>query len=153
MAPPSHPGGAPSPSWGHHSSPLLAVIKCIYLPPTYLHFIQDIEDRCLLLMSFTSFVDLSFHEHRMMESSIWTKIHTYLNYVQNQRCSWTIWHEGTTWHKAWDQPTNSGAGWPHTLVRPARSRRISKNHFHHMSKLVRVVSNVGKAVEQLNMAA
>jgi hypothetical protein len=31
--------------------PLLAVIKCIYLPSTYLHFIQDIEDWCLLLMS------------------------------------------------------------------------------------------------------
>jgi hypothetical protein len=41
-------------------SPVLAVIKCIYLPPTYLHFIQDIDDRCLLLTSFTSFVDLPF---------------------------------------------------------------------------------------------
>jgi hypothetical protein len=39
---------------------LLVVIKCIYLLPTYLHFIQDIEDRCLLLMSSTSFVDLPF---------------------------------------------------------------------------------------------
>jgi hypothetical protein len=39
---------------------VLAVIKCIYLPPTYLHFLQDIEDRCLLLMSSTSFVDLPF---------------------------------------------------------------------------------------------
>jgi hypothetical protein len=39
---------------------LLAVIKCIYLPPTYLHFIQDVEDRCLLLTSSTSFVDLTF---------------------------------------------------------------------------------------------
>jgi hypothetical protein len=46
---------------------LLAVIKCTYLPPTYLHFIQDIEDRCLLLMSSTSFIDLPFQEHRMME--------------------------------------------------------------------------------------
>jgi hypothetical protein len=43
---------------------VLVVIKCIYLPPTYLHFIQDIEDRCLLI---TSFVDLPFQEHRMME--------------------------------------------------------------------------------------
>jgi hypothetical protein len=25
----------------------VAVIKYIYLPPTYLYFIQDIEDRCL----------------------------------------------------------------------------------------------------------
>jgi hypothetical protein len=46
---------------------LLAVIKCIYLLPTYLHFSQDIEDRCLLLMSSTSFVDLPFQEHWMME--------------------------------------------------------------------------------------
>jgi hypothetical protein len=38
----------------------LAVIKCIYLPPTYLYFIHDIEDRCLLLMSSMSFVDLLF---------------------------------------------------------------------------------------------
>jgi hypothetical protein len=39
---------------------VLAVIKCIYLLSTYQHFIQDIEDKCLLLMSFTSFVDLPF---------------------------------------------------------------------------------------------
>jgi hypothetical protein len=46
---------------------LLAVIKCIYLLPTYLNFIQDIEDRCLLLTCSTSFVDLPFQEHRIME--------------------------------------------------------------------------------------
>jgi hypothetical protein len=45
----------------------LVVIRCIYLPPTYLHFMQDIEDRCLLLMSSTRFVDLPFQKHRMME--------------------------------------------------------------------------------------
>jgi hypothetical protein len=39
---------------------LLVVMKCIYLPPTYLHFIQDIEDRFLLLTSSMSFVDLAF---------------------------------------------------------------------------------------------
>jgi hypothetical protein len=39
---------------------VLTVIKCIYLLPSYLYFIQDIEDRCLLLTSSTSFVDLSF---------------------------------------------------------------------------------------------
>jgi hypothetical protein len=44
---------------------VLAVIKYIYLPPTYLHFIQDIEDRLLLLMSSMSFVDLPFQEHQM----------------------------------------------------------------------------------------
>jgi hypothetical protein len=37
---------------------VLAVIKCIYLSPAYIYFIQDIEDRCLLLMSSTSFVDI-----------------------------------------------------------------------------------------------
>jgi hypothetical protein len=42
----------------------LAVIKCKYLPPTYLYLIQDIEDRCLLLTSSMSFVDLPFQEHR-----------------------------------------------------------------------------------------
>jgi hypothetical protein len=62
----------------------LAVIKCIDLLPTYLHFIHDIEDRCLLLTSSTSFVGLSFQEHRMTESIIWTKIHAYLHYVQNK---------------------------------------------------------------------
>jgi hypothetical protein len=46
---------------------VLAVIKCIYLWPTYLHFIQDIEDMRLLLTSSMSFVDLSFQEHRMIE--------------------------------------------------------------------------------------
>jgi hypothetical protein len=45
--------------------PLLAVIKCIYLLPTYLYFIQYIEDRCILLTSSTSFIDLPFQEHRM----------------------------------------------------------------------------------------
>jgi hypothetical protein len=48
---------------------VLAVIKCIYLPPTYLHFIQDIKDRCLLLTSSMTFVDLPFQEHRMMEKA------------------------------------------------------------------------------------
>jgi hypothetical protein len=62
---------------------LLAVIKCIYLPSTYQHFIQDIEGWCLLLTSSTSFVDLPFQEHQMTEkhhidknsciSSLWPK--------------------------------------------------------------------------------
>jgi hypothetical protein len=46
---------------------MLAIIKCIYLPPVYLYSIQDIEDRCLLLMSSMSFVDLPIQEHRMTE--------------------------------------------------------------------------------------
>jgi hypothetical protein len=48
--------------WG-----VLAVIKFIYLPPTYLHFTQDIENKCLLLTSSTSFVDLPFQEHQVIE--------------------------------------------------------------------------------------
>jgi hypothetical protein len=43
---------------------VLTVIKYIYLSPTYLYFIHDIDDRCLLL---TSFVDLPFQEYRMTE--------------------------------------------------------------------------------------
>jgi hypothetical protein len=46
---------------------VLVVIKCTYLPPAYLYFIPDKEDKCLLLTSSTSFVDLPFYEHRMME--------------------------------------------------------------------------------------
>jgi hypothetical protein len=46
---------------------VLAVIKFIYLLPTYLYFIHDIEDMCLLLTSSMSFVDLPFQEHQMME--------------------------------------------------------------------------------------
>jgi hypothetical protein len=46
---------------------VLAVIKCIDLLPTYLYSIQDIEDRCLLLLSSTSFVNLPLQEHQMTE--------------------------------------------------------------------------------------
>jgi hypothetical protein len=48
--------------WG-----VLAVVKCIHLSPTYRHFIQDIEDRLLLLTSSINFVDLPFQEHQMMK--------------------------------------------------------------------------------------
>jgi hypothetical protein len=63
---------------------MLAVIKYIYLLPTYLHFIQDVEDRCLLLTS--SWVLLIYHFRNIgwRESIIWTKIHAYLQYVQNK---------------------------------------------------------------------
>jgi hypothetical protein len=50
-----------------YSQRVLAVIKCIYLPPIYLYSIQDIEDMFLLPMSSTSFVDLPLQEHRMTE--------------------------------------------------------------------------------------
>jgi hypothetical protein len=45
----------------------VGIKKCIYLPLTYLYFTQDIEDRCLLLMSSTRFVDPPFLEDQMME--------------------------------------------------------------------------------------
>jgi hypothetical protein len=45
---------------GRPNSHMLEVIKCIYLPPTYLHFMQDKEDRCLLQTSSTSFIDQPF---------------------------------------------------------------------------------------------
>jgi hypothetical protein len=60
---------------------LLVVIKCIYLPPTYIHFIQDIEDRCLLLTSSMSLVDLPFQEYRMTEK------HHSSTSAQNCQCS------------------------------------------------------------------
>jgi hypothetical protein len=44
---------------------VLAVIKFIYLPLTYRHFMQDIEYRWLLLTSSMSSIDLPFQEHRM----------------------------------------------------------------------------------------
>jgi hypothetical protein len=37
--------GDSGPPWAEPMMMVLAIIKCIYLPPTYLHFIQDIEDR------------------------------------------------------------------------------------------------------------
>jgi hypothetical protein len=62
---PESPHAPQRPLAQEQSPRVLAVIKCIYLPPTYLHFIQDIEDRCLLQISCTSFVDLPFQEHQM----------------------------------------------------------------------------------------
>jgi hypothetical protein len=79
------------------------------------------------------------------------KINTYLNYVQNQGCARTIWHEGTMWHKARAQLTQSGAGRPHTRGRQARSWHISI-FTTCQSKSVRGVSNVEKAMERLNVA-
>jgi hypothetical protein len=52
--------------------------------PTYLHFIQDIEDSCLLLMGSTSFVNLPFQEHRMTKKHHMDQKHAYLHYVQNK---------------------------------------------------------------------
>jgi hypothetical protein len=73
--------------WG-----LLAVIKCIYLLPTFLYFIQDIEDSCLLVMSSMSFVDLPFQEHRMTE-----KHHMDLEGLNNGDLLVGIVHEFVRW--------------------------------------------------------
>jgi hypothetical protein len=62
----------------------LVVIKYTNLLPTYPNFIQDIEDRCLLLTSSVSFVDLPFQEHQMTEKHHMDQIHAYLQYVQNK---------------------------------------------------------------------
>jgi hypothetical protein len=59
----------------------LVVIKYTYLPSAYANFIQDIEDRCLLLMASTSFVDLTFQEHRMTK-----KHHMYQNPCISSLC-------------------------------------------------------------------
>jgi hypothetical protein len=109
------------------------IIKCIYLPPTYLYFIQDIEDRCLLLLSSTSFVDPPFQEHRMTEKHRMDQNYAYLHYVQNKVQSQTKWHEKMTWHKARAQPSQGVASQPHHLGRPAMCWRNSKNHFVYMS--------------------
>jgi hypothetical protein len=57
---------------------MFEVIKCIYLLPTYLHFIQDIEDMCLLLTSSMSFVDLPFQKHRMTEKHHMDFMHIFI---------------------------------------------------------------------------
>jgi hypothetical protein len=93
----------------------MAVIKYTYLPPTYPNFIRDIEDRCLLLMSSVSFVDLPFQEHQMMEKHRVDQIHAYPHYVQNKTQSQTICHEMMMWHKDRAQLCQSGAGQPHFL--------------------------------------
>jgi hypothetical protein len=46
---------------------VLSIIKYIYLPPTYIYSMQDIEDIYLLVTSSTIFVGLLFQEHQMTE--------------------------------------------------------------------------------------
>jgi hypothetical protein len=97
--------------WG-----VLAVIKCIYLPPTYLYFMQDINDRCLLQMNSMSFVDLPFQEHWMIETHHMDQ-NPYIASlcpkpgVVSDNMTWEM-----TWQKARAQPTEGGTGSPHPLV-------------------------------------
>jgi hypothetical protein len=110
--------------WG-----VLAVIKCIYLLPTYLHFIQDIEDRCLLLTSSMSFVDLPFQEHWMTEK----------HHMDQHPCisslfpKWGIVTDNMTRGNNMEQSMGSTelrcGGQPHHLGWSAMCCRISKNHF------------------------
>jgi hypothetical protein len=44
--------------------------------------------------------------------------------------------EGMMWHKAWAQPSQSGADWPHLLGRPARCWRLCKLRFANVSRKV-----------------
>jgi hypothetical protein len=110
----------------------LAVKKCIYLLPTYLHFMQDIEDRCLLLTSSTSFIDLPFQKHRMME-----KYHMDQNPYISPLCpKLGVVSDNMTWEddmaKAQAQPTQDGADRPHSLARrPCFA--LMKLHFQHVS--------------------
>jgi hypothetical protein len=95
---------------------VLVVIKCIYLTPSYLHFMQVIEHRCILLTSSTSFVDLPFQEQRMMEkhhmdqnpyiSILCPKPGVVLNNMTREMM----------WQKARAQPTQGGASRSHSLA-------------------------------------
>jgi hypothetical protein len=119
--------------WG-----VLAVIKFIYLPPTYLHFTQDIENKCLLLTSSTSFVDLPFQEHQVIKASYGPKsIHIF------------IMSKSKGHHKQYHmrgQRGQSGAGRPRFGV-------FSKSAFTTcQSKSARRESKVGKMVQQQNLA-
>jgi hypothetical protein len=84
---------------------------------------QDIEDRCLLLMSSTSFVDLPFEEHRMME-----KHHMDQNPYISSLCQkpWVVSDNmirGDDMAKS-PGPTEQRWGWPAPLLyRPARVLR------------------------------
>jgi hypothetical protein len=83
------------------------VIKCIYLPPTYIHFIQDIEDRCLLLTSSMSFVHLPFQEHRMTEKTSYEPKSMHIFNMSQMRHG----------HKEYDK-----RGWCGTKVGPNRAK-------------------------------
>jgi hypothetical protein len=106
---------------------LLVVIKCIYLPSTYLYSVQDIEDRCLLLTSSTSFVDLPLQEHQMTE-----KHHMDRNLYISQLCpKLGVFTDNMTRRDDMAQgPSPVDPKWG----RPDRSCRISKTCFHHVSK-------------------
>jgi hypothetical protein len=133
---------------------LLVVIKCIYLPPTYLYSIQDIEDGCLLLTSSTSFVDLPSQEHRMTEKHHMDQ-NPYILIMSKTRGLYG------QYDMKGRRGTRPGPSWPkvgltgHTpLARGPGPGVFPKTIFTMCQcKSVRGVSNLGKVVEQLNVAA
>jgi hypothetical protein len=133
---------------------VLAVIKCIYLPPTYLHFMQDIEDRCLLLMSSTSFVNLPFQEHRMTE-----KHHMDQNPYISSLCPkpWVVSDNMTRGHDVpkSPSPTDPRSGRPAPLLGPPARVWCQWNYAFNTChvKSVRRESEVGKSVRPWNLAA
>jgi hypothetical protein len=132
---------------------VLAVIKCIYLPLTYLHFMQDIEDRCLLLTSSMSFIDLLFQEHQKME-----KHHMYQNpYISSLCPKQGVVSDNMRWgddvaksmgpiDPRWGRP----APFLGQLARVWRQWHYAFNTCH--VKSVRRGSDVGKLVHPCNMA-
>jgi hypothetical protein len=73
---------------------------------------QDMEDMCLLLTSFMSFVDLPFQEHQMIE-----KHHMDQNpYISSLCPKPGAVIDNMTWQKARAQPTQGGADRPNSLA-------------------------------------
>jgi hypothetical protein len=127
--------------WG-----VLAVIKCIYLSSIYLHFIQDMENRCILLTTSMSFVDLTFQKHWVTK-----KHHMDQNPYISSLCPkpevTNNMTRGMLWHKARVQPSQSGADKPRFGV-------FLKSAFTTcQAKSARRESKVEKVVQLQNLAA
>jgi hypothetical protein len=110
----------------------------IHIFTANIHFTQDIENKCLLLTSSTSFVDLPFQEHQVIKASYGPKsIHIF------------IMSKSKGHHKQYDmrgQRGQSGAGRPRFGV-------FSKSTFTTcQAKSARRESKVGKTVQQQNLA-
>jgi hypothetical protein len=132
---------------------VLAVIKCIYLLQTYLYFIQDIEDRFLLLTSSTSFIDLPGKSDDRKApygpKSIHILIMSKTRGVHGQYDT-----KGRRGTKLGPSQPKVGSTGPTPLASQTGPSVFPKTVFTMcQSKSVRGVSNVGKAVERLNVAA
>jgi hypothetical protein len=132
---------------------MLAVIKCIYLRPTYQHFMQDIEDRCLLPTSSTSFVNLQFHEHRMTETHHMDQS----PYISSLCPKPGVVSDNMTQRDDVAKnpgPINPRWGWPTPLLGRLARVWCKSNYAFNMCnvKLVRRASKVGKSVWPRNLA-